>query len=116
MTTERKHPPNRLKYWRETRGLTLEKVAELADFTPQTLNRYENGSRPVSIDTLLMLAELYRVTPGALINSDHDELSPEERLILRRLRTNPAATVFVRSMLGELETYDALKSGNIPLR
>lgn len=102
--------PNRLKYWRKKRGLTLEKAAELMSFTPQSLQRYENGSRQVNIRTLWQIARAYDTTPAALISDDFDELNQEEQFILRRIRENPHATPLVRSVLQELRAYDETKA------
>ncbi len=110
MENQKKHADNRLKAWRKRRGLTLEAAAELAGFTSVSLNRYENGNRPVTIDILETLAKVYDTTPAALLNEVTDELSSEERLILNRLRQNPSAAPMLRAILDELTAYEEVKS------
>ena len=52
---------NRLKEFREKRGLSLTEVAKLVDVDLSTASRHEGGERGLDKLTLLKYAHLYRV-------------------------------------------------------
>lgn len=52
---------------RESRGLTLEKLAELADVTPQHLGVVERGQVNVSVDFLIAIARPLAVEPSEFL-------------------------------------------------
>ena len=56
-----------LKEIRIKRNLTQQSVADRLGCSPVTYNRYENGSRQPSIETLLRLADLFGVAVDALL-------------------------------------------------
>ncbi len=59
---------NRIKELRRARGLTLEDVASALSTSKQTINRYENGViANIPRDKVVRLAELFGVTPAALM-------------------------------------------------
>lgn len=53
---------------REERGLTQEKLAELAELDRSFLSQIESGQRAVSIITLDKLAKALEVEPAALVS------------------------------------------------
>ncbi len=58
---------NRLRDIRKNAGLTLKQVAEAFEVTPMTIQRFEKGTRNVSLKWLEKLAELYKVSVPELI-------------------------------------------------
>lgn len=66
------HPPNRIRYWREKRGLTLEQLGKRMGVTHATISRWETSNRSVTVDKLLKLAQELGCHPGELIaEMDH---------------------------------------------
>jgi len=61
-------PPNRLREWRLARGHSLESVAADLSIGLTSLQRYETGDRPLTVETLEKLATYYLVGPGDLLN------------------------------------------------
>lgn len=60
---------NRLKYLRESAGLTQLAVAESLGITQQALSNYERGINAVPCAYLLQLARLYSVSAGSLLGA-----------------------------------------------
>lgn len=60
---------NRLKEWRERRGLTLQKVADHLGTQPPQIHKLESGKLKLKAETLTALAELYKCSPGELLVS-----------------------------------------------
>ena len=61
-----------LRAHRERRNLTLKNVAALTGYADNTLSQWETGARPMKLDQLEKLAQIYGVTPAALL------MAPEE--------------------------------------
>ena len=53
---------NKIRVWREYRGLTVKALAETAGVTPAYLSQIETGAREGPIETLKKLAAALRVT------------------------------------------------------
>lgn len=66
--------PNYLKVWREYRGLSQERLAELAKTTGSVISMIEAGERGLSAKWLRKLAPLLDTTPGHLLDLDPREL------------------------------------------
>lgn len=56
-----------LRQMREEKGLTQEKMAELADVDRTYIYRLENGLRSPSLDIIFRLADTLNISPGALL-------------------------------------------------
>jgi Zn-dependent peptidase ImmA (M78 family)/DNA-binding XRE family transcriptional regulator len=76
--------PSRLVIARKRRGLTLTRLAQLADLSTRSVSLYENGHQEPSPETLLQLAAILGVTPGFLSDPDVDEI-PGEAVSFRAL-------------------------------
>lgn len=57
----------RLKYQRELCGYTQKQMAELVGITPRSYQRYESGEREPNIDTLVQIADLFKISLDDLI-------------------------------------------------
>lgn len=60
----------RLKYQRETFGYTQKQMAELIGITPRSYQRYESGEREPNIETLVQIANLFKISLDNLIGRD----------------------------------------------
>lgn len=58
---------NRLKYLRESAGLTQLAVAESLGITPQAVSNYERGKNAVPCAYILQLARMYSVSAECLL-------------------------------------------------
>ncbi|WP_123813654.1 helix-turn-helix domain-containing protein [Myceligenerans xiligouense] len=59
----------RLRALRRSRGLTLAAVADRAGLSPSTLSRLETGGRRPTLDALIPLARVYRVSLDRLVDA-----------------------------------------------
>ncbi len=83
---------NRLKIIREQAGYTQEEVATAHNVTPQTIQRFEKGTRNVSLSWLERLAKFYDVRVSALVDEigASDEKATEgdvDETLLREILT-----------------------------
>lgn len=63
----KKNQPWFLKEWREHRGLTQERLGELAGRSKAYISQLENGSRAYTQETLEKLAAALECKPGDLL-------------------------------------------------
>ncbi|WP_339112268.1 helix-turn-helix transcriptional regulator [Thioclava sp. GXIMD2076] len=90
---------NKLKYYRQKRGYTLQQLGKLSGYAGPTLGNAENGKRNPSVEMISRLAEIYGVSANELLDDtplssvdeqirDHAELlrsmSDEERMAVIR--------------------------------
>lgn len=59
--------PNRIRYWREQREMTQEKLADMLHTTRATINKYETGRHPVTVERLRDIACALRVSTADLL-------------------------------------------------
>jgi transcriptional regulator with XRE-family HTH domain len=57
-----------LRQMREEKGLTQEKMAELAEIDRTYIYRLENGLRSPSLAILFRVADALQISPGALLD------------------------------------------------
>lgn len=61
-----------LRQMREERGLTQEKMAELAEIDRTYIYRLENGLRSPSLDVIFRVADALDVSPAAILERVND--------------------------------------------
>lgn len=61
---------NRLKFLRNEKGESLEKIAQYLNVTIQTISNYENEKRDMTPDTILKLAEYFNVSTDYLLRQN----------------------------------------------
>lgn len=67
----------RLKRFRENRHLSQLKLAELVGWGSQSrIGNYESGSRKISVDDAILLADALGVTPSELLFGEHANVIP----------------------------------------
>nr|DAW24589.1 MAG TPA: helix-turn-helix domain protein [Caudoviricetes sp.] len=89
-----------LKYLREQKGLSQEKLAELTQLSKSAISMYENGNREPKFETLETLADFFNVDMNTLLDKNPDTtLSPrDERQIAADLE----------KMLADLDNQNAM--------
>ena len=68
---------NRLKFLRNERGESLEKISKFLNVTSQTISNYENEKRDMSPYTILKLADYFNVSTDFLLGKS-DIRNPEK--------------------------------------
>ena len=68
---------NRLRFLRNEKGESLEKIANYLNVTIQTISNYETEKRDMNPDTILKLAEYFEVSTDYLLCKS-DIRNPEE--------------------------------------
>ena len=59
-----------VKYYRKKAKLTQEKLAELADLSPNYVGNIERENRKVTLDTIEKIAKALEVKPGDLLSEE----------------------------------------------
>ena len=78
-----------LREIRITRNLKVQEVADYLCCLPSVYSRYENGTREPSIDILLKLSKLFRVSVDYLIGNEEavdTSISQNETALIRAMR------------------------------
>lgn len=112
-----KHVGKTLRAIRVARGVTQEDLARLLGVDRVTISRYEAGTRPMTIPTLLHLAAFLDVPPGDLLagiptqtqqETDHENsvLTLDMRWIIRTLVAHPTLVGIVKAFLQTYVTAD----------
>lgn len=70
---------NRLRFLRNEKGESLEKIADYLSVTMQTISNYETGKRDMTPDTILKLSEYFGVSTDYLLGKS-DIRNPEEQI------------------------------------
>lgn len=81
--------PNRVRYWRLDRGMTLKQAAGQLGMAFGHLQRIETGARELSTAWMKRIAEVLGVLPADLLNVEDGGLDPRERLIVDTRRSIP---------------------------
>ena len=68
-----KHIGNKFKEYRLKNNLTQNQVAELTGLEPRHISQIERGLSKGSIDTLLKLCNVYKITPDIILYDLLDE-------------------------------------------
>lgn len=72
-----------LKYLREQRGMTQRHVAEKLNMKSSAIVKIEGGHSGISVERLMMLADLFGVDEHKLLRIDLRHTSPkQERLLI----------------------------------
>lgn len=74
----------RLRELRESRGLTLEQVAEALDLRNQYVSNYELGKRRPDFDTLKKFADFYNVSIDYILGREN--ISAEDQKYMRAMQ------------------------------
>lgn len=78
-----------LKEIRVNRKLKVQEVSDYLCCLPSVYSRYENGKREPSIDILLKLSKLYRVSVDYLIGNEEvvdTSITEEEAMVIKAMR------------------------------
>lgn len=90
-TPKRDNLPNRVRYWREQRGLSLRSLAEIIGCGHATLAKIERGEIEFGQYWMERLGKVLEVTPADLLLPETGGLTPEERAMIQTYREVPEA-------------------------
>lgn len=65
--------PERIRYYRQARGLTQTGLASLCGLSRVKITQIENGHRQVHADELVQLARALHLTPAGLLDGDGED-------------------------------------------
>ncbi len=83
---------HRVREERQSRGLSIERLAELADLTPSFLGSIERGERKLSVLSLDKLSKALQIQPNELMIAPNKKSTPGwERKILFLINSRPEA-------------------------
>lgn len=69
----------RLRLERQKNNMTLEEVANMLGCTAQALSRYERGTRPLKIETIIRLSQVFKAPIRTFLSeSEYKEMMPEK--------------------------------------
>jgi len=77
--------PERLKYFRQDKGLNEEQLGEVFGLSSSTIRLYESGKMKVSMEMLEQLAKFFGVSPGLLLGTQYADIPIEEAVQSYRL-------------------------------
>jgi SOS-response transcriptional repressor LexA len=98
-------PKNRLRYWREERGLSRRRLAELVDCDPSYIAKLERGERRLKHDWMERLAKGLAVAPTDLISNVQQ---PDDEIVM--------APIIGWSQAGRpVEAVEQAADGHIPV-
>ena len=80
---------NRIYMLRKTRGLTRERLAEMADISVQFLADIEKGRKNMTITTLRKLSAALMVSTDHIVNGTTDAVSSSDEELLYLFRALP---------------------------
>lgn len=83
--------PNRLRYWRKRRGLTLIELAAMAHTAHGHVARMETGKRELTIGWMRIFARALDIEVADLLNQEDGGLADRERRLLDTYREVPEA-------------------------
>ncbi len=88
---------NILKQLRESKGLTMQEVAEKTDISYSVYQKYESGVRGVGVPALQKLADLYNISTDCLLGRQTADTStsPLQQLIDKFQLTKDQAALLV---------------------
>lgn len=69
---------NRLRFLRNEKGESLEKIAKYLNVTMQTISNYETGKRDMTPDTILKLADYFNVSTDFLLGKSDIRKSDDQ--------------------------------------
>lgn len=100
----------RLQALRARRGLTLSEVSRSTGISKSTLSRLETGQRRASLELLLPLARVYRVSLDELVGAPE---TGDPRVRLRPRRVNGRTVVALTRQPGERHAWKIVVPGRV---
>jgi len=82
--------PNRIRFWRQQKGWTLQQLAEAASTTRAQIDKLERGSRRLTVDWMLRLAQPLGCDPRSLMENTNNAAIPTATTVpLYKLAAQP---------------------------
>ena len=102
------HVGSRIQSLRLERGLSVRRLAEIAECSASTICCIELGRSSMVVSTLLKIARALQVEPFDLLN--HDPENDDMGYIIEQMRQDPATHKLVKE---QLEGWDVMISQSI---
>jgi transcriptional regulator with XRE-family HTH domain len=95
----------RMRYLRDTLGLSLSKLAELSGVSRGYLYLVEKGTSCPTLDKVEAIAQVLNVTPSQLIGDNSGDLFADEVKLLNAYRIGDLKTI-MQLALARVEVHD----------
>ena len=98
-----------IKFFREIKGISQNKLAEKLNISRTTYQSYENGRNQPNIETLIKMAEFFGVSVDALIGHDANiidlqTISKNQKYIIEKV-VNVLTDEEVGEIVGHIKTF-----------
>ena len=97
----------KLRFIRKKHNHSQEKLADYIEVTPQTISRYENGTRNINIETLWKIAELYQIPISYFFPKEETNKFDEQ---VKMLETDDIKIEIVKNKPLTAESFVAINS------
>lgn len=93
---------NRIRKYREEKGINQKQLAELIGVSNGRVSNWEQGINRPDADILAEICKVLDVSPSLLlgVTLSSDELSDEERTVIKAYRSKPDLQKSVKILLG----------------
>jgi transcriptional regulator with XRE-family HTH domain len=100
----------RLRVLRYERGLSIRKLAELAECCVDSIVQIEMGRSSISTTTMQKLAQALKVEPFDLLN--HDTQNDDLGYVIEKMRHDPEVLRFVSASIGRKQAKSGQRAGS----
>ncbi|EIA19271.1 helix-turn-helix transcriptional regulator [Listeria fleischmannii] len=102
---------NKIRQFREEKGLSQETLAKRLNTTRQTISRYENGDRKANQDVLFELAKLFNQSVDAFFPPREKEVRDERLITIAAHLDDDVTDDELRDILAYIEMKKQLHRG-----
>ncbi len=88
---EIENPESRIRYWRLSRGFTLDELSNMTGIDKSYISIMERNDRAIKLDHLRKIANSLNLKVADLLNLEDNPigLNQEEMLLIGQMRTDP---------------------------
>lgn len=108
-------PPNRLRYWREARGLSQQALADAAECSKMQISRFERSLQGMDLAWVHLFASILSVSPADLLADGAAPDSARDADERRLLDLYRAAPPEARDQLMRVSVALVAPDGSVPL-
>lgn len=105
--------PNRIRYWRKQRNLTLEQLGDAVGLKKQQISRFETGGRDILLPWLQRMAQAMDLNAADLLNEEDNPLAFDAHLAALIENYRSASDEGRAAILSVAETTAKFKHGDV---